>query len=184
MKLKIKDLENKLGKTIKYYTKVVAFDTAYRTGVCFIVTDSKYAKLEWIFLEFNANTQKEKLRQMYYEFGKLLTNEDLAIIEEVFVGLSRKGSLSLAKMGTLVIAQCLNKKIDFETISAVSARSKFFKIDYKKYKGKSKQAVADYLKSIDIEVDDSDISDSIILGLCGICEEIDFKPKKKTRKRK
>lgn len=186
MKIKIKDLEKKLGKTIKKNTKVVGVDTAKRCGVCFITTTNTMACFDWMFLEFNASSQKEQLIQIYNEFGKLFNNEDLAIIEEVFVGFSRKGSISLAKMGTLVIAQCLNKKIDFQTINAVSARNKFFKINYKIYKGRTKEAVANYLKNaLDIWLDDYDISDAIILALCGICENINFTiSKKKHRKRK
>jgi len=183
MKILIKDLEKKLNYKIKKNFIGVGVDTASRTGVCFIKTTKKYVNLDWIFLEFSYNNQEEMLRQMHKEFGKLFTNEQLAVVEEVYVGWNRMGCLRLAKMGTLAVAQCLNKNIDFELISALSARAKF-SINTRKYgKGKSKLAVADYLKEIGIEVDDPDISDGVILALLSICEGMDFKPKTKRKKK-
>lgn len=183
MKIKIKELEKKLGYKIKKNFCCVGLDTASRTGVCFIKTTKEYVNLDWIFLEFNYNNQKDMLRQMHKEFGKLFTNEKLAVVEEVYVGFNRMGCLRLAKMGTIAIAQCLNKDIDFELISAMSARGKF-SINTRKYgKGKSKLAVADYLKEIGIEVDDADISDAVILGLIAICEGMSFEPKTKKKKK-
>lgn len=186
MKFKILDLEKKLNKKIKKNLKVIGLDTAKITGVCFITTNSKTLSIDWCKLEFNYNNQKEMLKSMFREFGQLFDNEDLAIIEEVFVGFSRTGSIHLAKMGTLAIAQCLNKKIDFELILAKSARAKFFVLDSKKYKGRTKEAVGEYLETIGIKTNDNDVNDAIILALCGICEGIDFtkKPTKKKKRRK
>lgn len=172
MKIKIKDLEKKLNKKIKKNIKVIGLDTAKKTGVCFISTTRENINIDWCKLEFNYKTQEEMLKLMYKEFEQLFSNEDLAIVEEVFVGFSREGSLHLAKMGTLAIAQCINKKIDFKLILAKSARAKFFKLDSKKWKGKTKQAVGNYLETIEIKTKDEDVNDSIILGLCGICEGI------------
>lgn len=184
MKLKISDLENKLGYKIKKNFRCVGVDTAKRTGICFIKTGNTHVHFDWIFTEFNYNNQKEMLKQMHHEFKSLLTKEELAVVEEVYIGFNRMGCLRLAKMGTIFVDQCIEKGIDFEIISAISARGKF-SINTRKYgKGKSKLAVADYLKEIEIVVDDADISDAIILGLCGICEGIDFKVKPKKRKKK
>ena len=187
MKIKISELEKKLDKKIKRHVKIIGLDTAKISGICFIRTDIKFLNLDWCKLEFNYNNQEEMLAVMYREFGQLFGNEDLAIVEEIFVGFNRVGSLRLAKMGTLAIAQCLNKKINFKLISATSARSKFFVLNSRIYKGRTKQAVLDYLRTIGIETYDTDVADAIILALCGICEGIDFKPKtkkKKKRKRK
>lgn len=184
MKLKIKDLESKLGYTIKKNFKTIGLDTAKRTGVAFIETNKTYVNIDWIFIEFNYENQIQMLTQMHNEFKKLFTDEHLAVVEEVYLGWNRAGSLHLAKMGTLAIGICIDKKIPFQLILAQSARSKFH-IDTRKFgKGKSKLAVADYLKSIDIEVPDEDISDAIILGLLGICQNMNFQAttKKKSKK--
>ena len=184
MKLRIKTLEHLLQYKIKRNFKCIGLDTAKRTGIAFIETKKDYIYLDWAFLEFNYENQKQMLVQMHREFKKIFSNEDLAVVEEVFLGLNRAGSLHLAKMGTLAIGICIDKNIPFELIMASSARSKF-SIDSRKFgKGKSKESVAHYLKGIGIEVDDNDISDAIVLALLGICEGLDFSAKTKKKKKK
>jgi hypothetical protein len=184
MKLKISHLEEKLGHKIKRNYKVIGFDTAKIAGVGFIKTDEEYVYLDWCYLEFEKKTQEDLLTQMYKEFGKVITNEDLSVVEEVFLGFSRAGSLILAKMGTMACAQCVAKGIPFKLISAVSARSKF-KIDTRSYgKGNSKLAVKDWLNSIGIDIDENNCADSVVLALVGICEDMDFKPKTVKKKKK
>jgi Holliday junction resolvasome RuvABC endonuclease subunit len=183
MKLKIANLEKLLGYKIKKNFKAIGLDTAKRTGVAFIETTKTHVNLDWIFLEFNYNNQEQMLTQMYNEFKKLFTDEKLAVIEEVFLGFNRCGSLHLAKMGTLAVSVCIDKGIPFKLILAQSARSKF-QINTRKFgKGKSKQAVAEYLKSIKIEVDDEDISDAVVLALLGVCENMNFQAQTKRRKK-
>jgi len=184
MKLKITELEKKLNYKIKKNFKAVGLDTAKRTGVAFITTDTKWVDIDFIFIEFNYENQKQMLTQMHREFKKIFSNENLAVVEEVFLGFNRAGSLHLAKMGTLAIGICIDKNIPFELIMASSARSKFG-IDSRKFgKGKSKESVAHYLKGIGIEVDDNDISDAIVLGLLGICEGLSFLATTKKKKKK
>ena len=184
MKLKIKDLEQKLSKKIKTNYSVIGLDTAKRTGVCKIITDSTYAYFDWNFYEFNYSNQKEMLIQMYKAWDGLFKKENLIVVEEVFIGFSRTGSLRLAKMGTLAVGNCIKKKINFELILAKTARAKL-KINTKKYgKGKSKLAVADWLKTtLGINLGDSDASDATILALLGIIEDMTFTPVVKKRKK-
>jgi len=189
MKLKIKDIESKLGYVIKKNFKSVGVDTAQTTGVAFLKTDQTYIHIDSIVLGFKTKEKREIYESMIKTFARLFNEEDMAIIEEVFVGFSRAGSVELAKYGAFAISECIKKDIHYETISAVSARAKF-KINTRKYgKGKSKLAVADFLTSIGINVTDDNIADAIVLALVGLCEGIDFskkvKPKKKrTTKRK
>lgn len=184
MKLKIKDLEDKIGYKIKRNFKAIGFDTAKTCGIGFAKTTRTHIHLDWCYLQFENSSQEELLKRMYKEFGKLITNEDFAVIEEVFLGFSRAGSLHLAKMGTMAIAQCVQKNVDFKLISAVSARSKF-KINTKKYgKGKSKLAVKDWLQSVGLIIDEDNCADGVVLALIGICEDIDFSSKKKKKHKK
>lgn len=184
MKIPIKDLEKKLGYLIKKNFKVVGFDTASVAGVAFIKTDDKYAYFDWCYLEFNKESEEQLLSQMYKEFGKLITDENFATIEQVFLGLNRAGSLILAKMGTMACAQCVQKNIPFKLISAVSARSKL-KIDVHSYgKGNSKKAVLDWCKNLGIDITEENCVDAIALACLGICEGLDFKPTTKKAKKK
>jgi Holliday junction resolvasome RuvABC endonuclease subunit len=184
MKIAIKDLEKKLGYPIKKNFKVVSFDTAEICGVAFIKTDDKYAHFDWCYLEFQKESEEQLLTQMYKEFGKLITDENFCVVEAVFVGLNRAGSLILAKMGTMACAQCVQKNIPFKLISAVSARSKL-KIDVHSYgKGNSKKAVLDWCQNLGIDITEENSVDAIALACLGICEGLDFKPTTKKAKKK
>ena len=186
MKIKISELEKRLGYSIKKDFRVIGFDTAMICGIAFIRTDKIHAYLDWCYLEFQRENYNKTLKKMFKEFGMMLTTENLAVIEEVFVGFSRTGSLHLAKMGTMAIAQCIQKEIDFETILARSARAKF-KIPTRKYgRGKSKLAVKDWLQNtVGIKISEDNCVDALVLAFCGICEGIDFTPMPaKKRKRK
>ena len=187
MKIKIKDLESKLNKKIKRNFVSVGFDTATKTGIGFITTTKTHITIDWALISFEANTVQELYKQMYKEFRKFIDKKvNCCVVENVFLGMNPDVTIKLARFGGLVIACAIDNDVHFETIGARSARAKLFKLDRKKYKGKSKQAVADYLKSIDIEINEDNCADGVLLGLLGIIEDMDFKPKytKKTRKRK
>ncbi|MHA1737853.1 MAG: hypothetical protein ACTSWD_04650 [Candidatus Heimdallarchaeota archaeon] len=147
-------------------------------------SDDKFIHIDSIVLGFKTKNKKEIYQSMVKTFERLFSDEDMAIVEEVFVGFSRAGSVELAKYGAFAISELIKKNIPFETISAVSARAKF-KINTRKYgKGKSKLAVSDFLKSIKIDVTDDNIADAIVLALIGICDGIDFTPKVKPKKKR
>ena len=187
MKIKIKNIENKLGKKIKRNFKSLGVDTAQTTGIIFLTTDNEYIYIENLVLGFKTKNKKEIYSSMVKTFEKLFQNENLAIIEEVFVGFSRAGSVELSKYGAFAISECIKKDISYETISAVSARSKF-KINTKKCgKGKSKLAVANFVKELNIDLTDNNLVDAFILALLGIIEDMDFRSQKeisKTKKKK
>lgn len=184
MKVRIKDLESALGYTIKKNFKSVGIDTAQTTGVAFLKSDKTYIHIDSLVLGFKTKEKSEIYESMVKTFARLFSEEDLAVIEEVFVGFSRAGSVELAKYGAFAISECIKKDIKYLTISAVSARAKF-KINTRKYgKGKSKLAVADFLKGLNIEVTDDNIADAIVLALIGICEGIDLTPKPKPKKKR
>jgi len=188
MKIKIVDLEKKLNKKIKRDFKSVGVDTAKISGIVFLKTDKTYLYIDGLVLGFNTKDTKEVYESMVNTFSKIFQEEDFAVVESVFVGFSRAGSVELAKYGAFAISELIRKNIEYETISAVSARAKF-KIDTRSEgKGKSKIAVGKWVCNLGIDLKDNNLVDGFVLALLGICEDIDFKPKtkkkKKTRKRK
>jgi len=183
MKIKIVDLEAKLNKKIKRNFVSIGVDTATTTGIGFISTDKTYITIDWAFIKFETNSIQELYKQMYVEFGKFIDkNVDCCVVEDVFLGMNPAVTIKLARFGGLVMAQAINNDVHFETIGAKSSRAKFFKLDSKKYKGKTKQAVADYLKGIGIKIDEDNCADGVILALLGVCEDIDFRTNKEIAK--
>lgn len=184
MKVKIKDIENKLDYKLKRNFKSVGIDTASITGIVFLKANTEYLYIDTLVLGFKTKDKKEVYRTIVKTFERLFQNEDKAIVEDVFIGLNRKGSLELARYGSFAICECIKKDIPYEIISALSARSKF-NINAKKYgKGKSKLAVADFVKNLGVDLKDNNLVDAFVLSLIGLCEDIDFKPKIKKKKTK
>jgi len=193
IKLNIKDLEIKLNKKIKKNFSSIGVDTATHTGIGFITTTDKEITIDWALIHFEANKIQDLYIQMYKEFGKFIDESvDCCVVEDVFLGMNPDVTIKLARFGALAMAQAINHNVHFETIGAKSSRAKLFKLDPKKYKGKTKEAVADYLKSIGIEIDENNCADGIILALLGIIDGIDFRSnaeilktkKLKTKKKK
>jgi len=176
IKLPIKDLELKLGKTIKRNFVSIGIDTATTTGIGIISTNDKEVEIDWSLIKFEANSQIELYKQMYYEFRNLIDESvDFVVVENVFLGMNPDVTIKLARFGGLAMACAINKSCNFATIGASSSRAKLFTLDRKKYKGKPKEAVADYLKSIGIEIDEDNCADGVILALLGIIEGMDFR---------
>jgi len=184
MKIKISELEKKITYKIKRNFTSIGVDTAQKSGIVFLKTDKTDLYIDGLVLGFNTKNQKEIYASMVKTFERLFQDEDCAVIEEVFVGFSRAGSVELAKYGAFAISECIKKNITFETISAVSARAKF-KIDTRSEgKGKSKIAVGKWVYHLGVDLKDNNLVDGFVLALLGICEDVDFKSKTKKKKRK
>jgi Holliday junction resolvasome RuvABC endonuclease subunit len=176
VKLDILELENRLGKKLKRNYASVGVDTAQTCGVGFVSTSDKMVEIDWSLIKFEANSTVELYKQMYNEFGNFIDKSiDFVVVEDAFLGMSPAVTIKLSRFGGLVMAQAINNNISFETIGASSSRAKLFTLDRKKYKGKPKEAVADYLKSIGIEIDEDNCADGVILALLGIIEGMDFR---------
>jgi len=177
-KISLEQIQKITGYKTKQNYVSIGLDFATRTGVSYIKTDKKEATIDYMFIEFKGNEVKEKYKLMVKTLENLINSEDLAIIEDVFIGFNRAGSMELAKYHAFAIAECIKKGVNFETITALSCRSRLgikttAKAGYGK--GKSKLAVADYLKNnFDLKLDDEDASDAIILALLGILEGVKF----------
>lgn len=183
MKIKITELEKKLNYKIKKNFKSIGLDLAERTGICIITTDEKEANFDFQFIEFDKSDIEKVYREMFDEFMQLIEEskdkENVVVIEDSF--LMRFGKFiqadvfkKLTRFGTLAMAVCFLKGMKYHLILAKSARAKF---KIKMETGKPKESVAKYLKeTLQIELDDNDISDSIILACLGICEGMNFEP--------
>jgi hypothetical protein len=192
MKIKITDLEKKLNYKIKRNFTSIGFDCATTTGICILKSNKEDIDIDSLVLSFKTIDDKEKFNTVVKTFEKLIEDEMYVIVEDVYEGPNPAGAFLLCRYGAFALSCAIRRGLNYELISAKSARAKFFKIDYKKYgKGKSKLAVADWIKSLDIKITDNNIADGFILALLGMCEGMDFRPKsvieascKKAKKRK
>lgn len=179
IKIDIKKLEKITGYKIKKNFLAIAFDTATRTGIAQVKTNTKQVDIDYTFLEFDSSNKHQLYKNMYLAFKDLLVNQDLAIVEDTFVGLNPAGSLVLTRLGAFAIGLAIDKKIPWHLIRAVSARA-LLKIDARKFgKGKSKESVAYWLETkLGIKLDDPDISDAIVLAIVALCEGVNYEKNK------
>ena len=187
--IKFSELEKILGYKIKPNTQSIGLDIAERTGVCVITTDDSIASFDWYFVEFDKTNIEKVYKEMYREFLNIIRKnkikDTIVIIEDTF--LMRFGKFvqadvfkKLTRFGTLALAVCYDRNIEHQFILAKTSRAK---LKIKMVTGKPKESVAKYLKEkFNIELDDDDMSDSVILGILGLCEGMDFKPLPKKKK--
>jgi len=187
--IKFSELEKILGYKIKPNTQSIGLDIAERTGVCVITTDDSIASFDWYFVEFDKTNIEKVYKEMYREFLNIIRKnkikDTIVIIEDTF--LMRFGKFvqadvfkKLTRFGTLALAVCYDRNIEHRFILAKTSRAKL-KIEM--ITGKPKESVAKYLKEkFNIELDDDDMSDSVILGILGLCEGMNFKPLPKKKK--
>ena len=185
--IKLDELEKILGYKIKPNTQSTGLDIAERTGICTITTDNDTAKFDWYYIEFDKTDIEKVYKEMYREFLNVIrANEtDIVIIEDTFLLRCGKfvqadGFKKLTRFGTLALAVCFDRNVKHEFILAKSSRAR---LKIKMVTGQAKESVARYLKEkFNIELDDDDLSDSIILSMLGLCEGMDFKPAPKKKR--
>lgn len=197
MKIKILDLENKLGYKIKTDFCSIGFDTAEKCGVSIVKTTKHTVDIDWILLEFDKSNIKNVYKQLSEESLKLLTKKvNFCVLEDTYLKYfwnpkTRKQHpqvdvlKKLTRFGGIILANAINQGIDYEIIGATASRSKF-KIKTTGYgRGNSKQGVIDWIKNhLEINLTEDNCCDSICLGLLGICEGMDFKAKEKKKRKK
>jgi len=189
MKIPIKKIEEVTGFKVKKNFISLGLDWATRAGVSYIQTNNKEVIIDYSFVEFKGNEPKEKRKLMVKSLEDIVgSNINLAVVEDVFIGYSRGGSLELAKYHAFAISESIRKNVEYETILATTCRSKLGIKTTKKAgygKGKSKLAVADWLKNnLGIVLDDEDASDAIILALVGILIGMDYRSAAEIKKDK
>ncbi len=195
MKIPIKLLEEVTGYEIKKNITSIGFDTAIRTGIAVLNSNSKSVTIDIAFIEFEKDTKQKAIRykQMVETFEKIISeNTDINIIEDTylqFFGPAKYAQAQvfkeLTRYGGFLISESIRKKVPYQIIGASSARSKL-KIKTIGYgRGNSKIAVADWLHlNLQIHLEDHDISDAIVLAILGVCKDMDFTPKTVKKKRK
>lgn len=179
-KISLKNVENKLGLSLRKNIISVGFDVAgHSTGIALIKTTDTYLILVRthkfvipkkiqeldaidLFLE-QLDTFKNEISRQY----KL----DETIIENCFMKFNVITLKMLARCGILVYDRFRGISKRSQLIMPLQARSKVnFKKSDKKVKGtKLKKEIIAYINNLlEIELEDNDIADSIILALVGV----------------
>lgn len=183
MKIKISDIESKLDYKIKRNITTIGLDTATTTGICILKTDNEYLHIDSLVLSFKTDDTKEKYNTIVKTFEKMIEDDMYVIIEDVFVGFNKDAALVLARFGGFAVSAAIRRGLNYEIISAKSARAKFkidiaskeFKAKYGAGSGKAKFGVKDWIDGLNVDIKDHNIVDAFVLALLGLCEGMDFR---------
>ena len=176
-KYNIKKIEQKIDRKLKRNTLVIAFDSsAHATGVSILKTLKDtliIKKTQKLIVPKNIigldavdlfTEQIDKLKEEVSQLYKF----DYNVIENCYIGINPKTGIWLARIGILIYDRFKSLSKENILIYPQSARASIrFKRSDKKIKGKKlKQELIDHLNNIlNSKFDDSDICDSLILGL-------------------
>jgi len=184
MKIKIEHIEKVTGYKVKKGHISLGIDIAERTGFAEIKTNDKEADITFWFGEFKDTEITNVYKNMYSYLQSVIEAQTIVVIEDSYLQYyGRKAQADvfkkLTRFGTLALATCFNKELNYKFILAKSARAKLKILTSSKAgygKGESKKAVADWLKNnLDIELNDNDASDAVVLSILGILEGLDFR---------
>ena len=187
MKIAIKELENKIGYKIKRNFKSVGLDTATSLGICFLHSDEEYLSIDPLIISFRTKDMKEKYNTVVKTLDKIIDDDYYVIAEDVFHGINPTVTIVLGSYRGMVISCAVRKNLEYETISAVSARSKFKIKTAGHGKGNAKMGVKEWIDSLGVDIKSHDAADGFVLALLGMCEGMDFRSqsaiKKATKKK-
>lgn len=179
MKVLIKDIERKIGYKLKRNIRSLGIDNATIAGLVCLKTDDEFLYVDdYMVLNFNTKDHKERYHTIVKTYEKIIDSKlDFVVLEDTFMGFSRRGSMELARMGGLVIAEMVKKEVNYAIIGAISSRAKF-SIDINACgKGNTKKAIMGWVKSLGFEFKDNNLADGFLLALLGIIEGMDFRSK-------
>lgn len=175
MKVKISDIEKHIDYKLKREFSSIGLDIAETTGICILTTDKEFVHLDSLVISFKTDNDKEKYNTIVKMFDKIIEEDMYVIVEDVYLGPSPKTPILLSRYGGFAISSAVRKGLEYEIIGAKSARSKFKIKTSSCGKGKSKQAVAEWVKSLNVDITDNNIADGFVLALLGLCEGMDFR---------
>lgn len=184
--LSIKKLEKLTKKEITNNITVLGVDVAeYKTGICLLQSDKKEIK---IIKVFKINTDKKltffenidlflKEGDKIYQYLKENNIKlDKLIIEDCFFGKNIKTLKNLARFSILIYI--IFRDLTKETIFILPTQSR----NLIGYHGKGKDVKKEIIKYMNMlfntKYEDSDICDSIVLGLAGLLYNVNKEVKK------
>ena len=169
IQIKISDLERVFGKLVKRNHKVLAFDTASRTGWTKITTTDKVAKFDFGFIDIKSTGDK-RFNDFIDIINHIIVDVDSVIMEDTYMRFNVKVFKLLTRLGAFIYCLCELKCLKDKTFITPSASRSYLGLDSKAKKEDVHIHFHKLLPRFD-KVVDVDIIDSIILALNGILED-------------
>ena len=201
MNFKIKDIEQKLGFSLKKNCYVVGVDTASITGLAMLETTNKTLIVKTSIFKLPVVKKTDELSDKFVEklefmlrsirdfkakeFGCKKASRTVLVLENSFMGCNVVTFGLLRMLCGIIFAELFDNFESVKIIFPMSARKEIgFKSEIKRVKGATnkektqsrkdkKQELIDFINNIfGIKETDDNIVDAIILALNGLKEEI------------
>ena len=166
--IKTKKIEKVFNIKVIPFSICLGVDTASRTGWCLIHADPNNVMFDYGTINIKTKDKYEKYDRYINKFIDLLKSNYTVVIEESFYGKNVKTFQLLSRLGGFVYAVChLIGIVDKRFILATSARKNL------SFKGNAKKEIIhkEFIKRLNLKIDDPDIIDAMILALNGIIDE-------------
>ena len=193
MTFKIKNIEKKLGFRLKKNTMVLGVDTASTTGLAILETDKKSLKIKTSIFKLPVVKKTDELSDKFVEklefmlrsirdfkqkeFGSKKASKTVLVLENSFLSFNPVTFGLLRMLAGIIFAELFDNFEEIKIIFPMSARKIVgFKSQLKKgsKREEKKKELVDFVNSIfGTQETSDDITDAIILALCGLKEEKD-----------
>jgi Holliday junction resolvasome RuvABC endonuclease subunit len=191
MTFKLKTIEQRLGFKLKKNTMVLGVDTASTTGLAILETDNKSLKIRTSIFKLPIVKKEDELSDKFVEklefmlrsirdfkkieFGLKKANKTVLVLENSFLSFNPVTFGLLRMLCGIIFAELFDNFERIKIIFPMSARKMVgFKSQLKRgTKSKDKkQELINFVNGIfKSEETSDDITDAIILALCGLKEE-------------
>ena len=165
MKISLEKIELLTSKKINFdHKKIVAFDTATKTGWCIATLGSKYVELEYGSLEFRSADKNQMYDEFIKSFKSLIKDKNLVVIEESWYGRNVKTFQLLSRLGMIAYVLAYLENIPKYFIGPSTSRTLLGLPG-----NKDKKTVQQLFKEkFDIKIENDNAIDAIILALGGL----------------
>jgi Holliday junction resolvasome RuvABC endonuclease subunit len=172
IKLNVKDVEKALGKKLDKKVISIGVDTASRAGICSAYVDKDTLHLDTQFIDIASTDLYFKYNALIKSFKSMLTVQNpenyRLVIEDTFFGKNVNVLKMISRMG-MIVYMCGHEAgiQDITFIYPTTSRKNLgIKGNLKKVDVHKELA-----RMLGIKLDDPDISDAIILSICGLLRD-------------
>ena len=170
LSLNIKDLQNKLQKSILRNIKSLGIDiSTQKTGWALITTKSTKLYIKTGILNLKDKDIYIRYNKSIEYFNKLIKSDYIVVIENSFLGFNPQVFGKLSKIEGMIYAVCRLKKpfVNTKVMGASEARKNLGILGNCK-----KKDIQIWLKNtLDINIENEDIADAIVLAFNGIFQK-------------
>lgn len=191
MNFKINNIEKKLPYKLQRNTYCIGIDTASTTGIAILETDNKSLKIKTSIFKLPVVKKTDELSDKFVEklefmlrsirdfkqkeFGNKKASKTVLVLENSFLSFNPVTFGLLRMLAGIIFAELFDNFEEIKIIFPMSARKIVgFKSQLKKgsKREEKKKELVDFVNNIfGTQETSDDITDAIILALCGLKEE-------------